>query len=175
MAIPFEFFIKFCLCSMRILLVLLVDFVDSVDCLLILSSHFHLIQFSVFFPLSFFFIEILKFFSQLISLLFLIHAMPSLSSLETLICFGQMLVVLISLLFFLLEDLDLILLYFFDCRLNFLFIVCSSHLIFRFLLTIQVLLVLRSLNGKIDIVPLNLIARSIQSAVCLTDIDFDFV
>lgn len=140
MIVSFQFFIKFNFCPQRILLVFLMNPIDSIDCFLVLSSNLNLGMIRILFPLSLFLIKLLKFPSQLISFLFLILPMPFFFTNKSFVSLVKMLIVVLSLFILLLLNLNFIFDNFFGCILNF---------ILKFIPGLDILLLFFSIKVKL--------------------------
>lgn len=146
MIVPSKLFAEFHLCLERILLILLLNSVNSLHCLLILSPHANLLKFCCFFTFFLFVVKLLELFPQLIGFLLLIVPVPPLLTLIALKSANQVLIVIFSFLLFLPGDFLLIFLHLLDGRSYFLAVVGTSMEIILFLLTVELELELRMVD-----------------------------
>lgn len=148
--------------------------IDPIDSFLVLCANVDLLVLCYLFPFFFFLVELLKLFPQFVGLLSLGISMPSFLFLVTLIGVNKMLIVFFCLFDLLLDDLLLVLVNFDFSYSQFLSILCPKILVFLFLITEKVELVLGLTDCVLNIFPTVCINGGLLDATWLTAIDFDF-
>lgn len=174
MIVSAEFFIKLYFSVERKFLIFMVYPIDPIDSFLVLCANVNLLVLCYLFPFFFFLVELLKLFPQFVGLLSLWISMPSFLFLVTLIGVNKMLIVFFCLFDLLLGNLLLVLVNFDFSYSQFLSILCSKILVFLFLITEKVELVLGLTDCVLNIFPTVCINGGLLDATWLTAIDFDF-
>lgn len=174
MIVSAEFFIELDFSVERKFLIFMVYPIDPIDSFLVLCANVDLLVLCYLFPFFFFLVELLKLFPQFVGLLSLGISMPSFLFLVTLIGVNKMLIVFFCLFDLLLDDLLLVLVNFDFSYSQFLSILCPKILVFLFLITEKVELVLGLTDCVLNIFPTVCINGGLLDATWLTAIDFDF-
>lgn len=173
MTVLLQFLIEHLFGLERILFVPPVDVVDLLHCALVASSNTDLLELCTFLPRCFFLVELLKLLPQFVRLLSFVLTMLFLIILVLPISLPQVFLVLFRYFGLLGLDVLLILCYFFRRFIQLPLEGGPSHHIIIFLLSIEFQLILRALDGKINLIFLTLIRKGVLSACCLTTIDLE--
>lgn len=153
MVIPSKFLTQLELCSLGVVLVLLMDPIDSLDCFPVLSSNADLFVLCLFFTFFFFLIKLLQIFSQFISLFLFVVSMFTFFILIASVDVNKVFIVILGLLLFLLDYVLTILVYFLDGLSPFLIVIGPSLQIFLFLLPVEFELIFGMIDGIVDFLP----------------------